>query len=276
VFERYTEKARRVIFFGRYEASQFGAPQIDTEHLLLGVVREDKSIDAEAIRSRIESATPRHQPFPTSADLPLSEASKQVLFHAKDEADRLNSKHIGTEHLFLGLIQEKESMAGRLLHELGADFAAIRKMFEGEVEQAQASISAKADIARRLRSAIVKTVQIHGASWDADYIENEVSRYRAYNWHWNKADWKPKDIAMNVQSGQFSFDLRLVDGSGTFQLVKAGWKRDHCVICQWELCESEDDHGSGYTNGRDWVCLECYERFWRRPDFIAGSYSDMT
>ena len=49
MFERYTEKARRVIFFGRYEASQFGSPYIDTEHLLLGIVREDKASSASVV-----------------------------------------------------------------------------------------------------------------------------------------------------------------------------------------------------------------------------------
>jgi len=59
-------------------------------------------------------------------------------------------------------------------------------------------------------------------------------------------------------------------------LVKDGWKKDLCAICRWELFEAEDDHGTGFTNGRDWLCTECYEKFWDRPDFIAGSFGNMT
>jgi ATP-dependent Clp protease ATP-binding subunit ClpC len=135
MFERYTEKARRVIFFARYEASQYGSPEIDTEHLLLGLAREEPLLhrrwlpraDPEIIRKRFDRATRRRQPIPTSIDLPLSQTSKEALFHAKDEADRLNSKHIGTEHLLLGLIHEKESGAGKLLHELGGNVTELRK-----------------------------------------------------------------------------------------------------------------------------------------------------
>jgi len=60
--------------------------------------------------------------------------------------------------------------------------------------------------------------------------------------------------------------------------VKAGWKKDHCFICRWELFESKDDsdHGSGYTNGHDWLCTECYTKFWERPDFFSSSYSEIT
>ena len=64
MFERYTEKARRVIFFARYEASQFGSPHIETEHLLLGIIREDKALtdrflrsQAASVREQVESAT---------------------------------------------------------------------------------------------------------------------------------------------------------------------------------------------------------------------------
>jgi Zn-finger protein len=55
-------------------------------------------------------------------------------------------------------------------------------------------------------------------------------------------------------------------------------EKDHCAICHRPLYQSKDDaeHGSGYTNGRDWVCTECYDKFWQRPDFIAGSFSDIT
>src|SRR5438445_1213963 len=80
MFERYTEKARRVIFFARYEASQFGAPAIEPEHLLLGLMREDKTltgrffpraqITIESIRREIEGRTLLRERIPTSVELP--------------------------------------------------------------------------------------------------------------------------------------------------------------------------------------------------------------
>ncbi|HTM16740.1 MAG TPA: Clp protease N-terminal domain-containing protein, partial [Terracidiphilus sp.] len=108
MFERYTEKARRVIFFARYEASQFGSPYIETEHLLLGLLREDKALtnrflrshaSVESIRKQIEAHTTIREKVSTSVDLPLSNECKRVLAYAAEEAERLGHKHIGTEHL---------------------------------------------------------------------------------------------------------------------------------------------------------------------------------
>ena len=108
MFERYTEKARRVIFFGRYEASHYGSPEIDTEHLLLGLLREDKTLhhwfpktNHEIIRHRIDEHSPKRPSSATNVDLPLSEPAKRVLKHAAEEAERLANRHIGTEHLLL-------------------------------------------------------------------------------------------------------------------------------------------------------------------------------
>jgi len=126
VFERYTEKARRIIFFARYEASQFGSPYIETEHLLLGLLREDKALtnrflhshaSVESIRKQIEGHTNVREKVSTSVDLPLSNESKRVLAHAGEEAERLSHKHIGTEHLLLGLLREEKCFAAQILME---------------------------------------------------------------------------------------------------------------------------------------------------------------
>jgi ATP-dependent Clp protease ATP-binding subunit ClpC len=101
MFERYTEKARRVIFFARYEASNFGSPYIETEHLLLGILREAKEValrfhlSPESIRNQIDSATVVREKVSTSVDLPLSNESKRVLAYAAEEAEMLGHKHIG-------------------------------------------------------------------------------------------------------------------------------------------------------------------------------------
>ena len=136
MFERYTEKARRVIFFARYEASQFGSPYIETEHLLLGLLREDKALSnrflrshpsIESIRRQIESHTTVRDKVSTSVDLPLSSESKRVLAYAAEEAERLDHNQIGTEHLFLGLLREEKSFAAELLFQRGLRLSAVRE-----------------------------------------------------------------------------------------------------------------------------------------------------
>jgi ATP-dependent Clp protease ATP-binding subunit ClpC len=123
MFERYTEKARRTIFFARYEASQFGSPYIETEHLLLGLIREDRALtyalltpeDAANIRSAIESHSKSEKKVSTNIDLPLSPECRQVLNNAAKQADQLSDQHIGTEHLLLGLLSQTSSGAAELL-----------------------------------------------------------------------------------------------------------------------------------------------------------------
>jgi hypothetical protein len=86
MFERYTEHAKRIIFLSRYEASQFGSPQIDTEHLLLGLLREEKALShrfilrattADALRRKIEAASPLREKISTSVDMPLSQRQRK-------------------------------------------------------------------------------------------------------------------------------------------------------------------------------------------------------
>lgn len=126
MFERYIEKARRVIFFARYEASQFGSIYIDTEHLLLGLLREDKPLaeallqsrsSLDSIRSAIEAHSPKRSGLSTSVDLPLSSETKRVLAYSAEEADRLHHRHIAPPHLLLGILREPNCFAARLLHE---------------------------------------------------------------------------------------------------------------------------------------------------------------
>src|SRR5213593_970778 len=102
MFERYTEKARRVIFFARSEAS------------------------LEAIRKEIEGRAPLREKISTSVELPLAPETKRVLAYAHEESDRLQHRHIGTEHLLLGLLREDRSMAAEILYERGLRLNAVR------------------------------------------------------------------------------------------------------------------------------------------------------
>ena len=141
MFDRYTEKARRVIFFARYEASQFGSPYIETEHLLLGLLREDRALtkrflpaacSPELIRKKIEAVTSVREKVSTSVDLPLSGECKRVLGYMAEESENLSHKHIGTEHLLLGLLREEGSFAAELLRECGLRLETVRSILAGE------------------------------------------------------------------------------------------------------------------------------------------------
>jgi len=136
MFERYTERARRVIFFARYEASQYGSAVIATEHLLFGLLREDRAllhrfvggVDLEGeIRTAIERVVTRGKMISTSVEVPLSAESRQILQFAGEEAERLGHRHVGTEHLLLGMLRLPDSLAAALLIAKGAKADAIRR-----------------------------------------------------------------------------------------------------------------------------------------------------
>lgn len=157
MFERYTEKARRTIFFARYEASQFGCSFIETEHLLLGLFREDKELAGqflgsyaklEALRQSIQQRTQTGVKVATSVDQPLSQESKRALAYGAEEAERMNHGHIGTPHLLLGLLREEKSVAAQLLHEQGLSLKSVRE----QVRRSEPSLAQPASaLIERLR-----------------------------------------------------------------------------------------------------------------------------
>ena len=113
MFERYSEMARRVIHMSRYMAGRVGSPEIETEHLLLGLLREDKALArrflgtpwaAEAVWRKIAQSKPVREKLSGPRELPLSRTSKHVLAFAAEEADLLSNKYVCTEHLLLGLL----------------------------------------------------------------------------------------------------------------------------------------------------------------------------
>jgi hypothetical protein len=131
VFERYTERGRRAIFFARYEASQFGTPEITSAQLLLGILREDKTVAmqlgmeaAESIRKELEPQ--KREPTATSVDLPLSMEAKRALAYAAEEAERLNHKRIHTPHLLLGLLRVENGLPAKLLRKHGVELEKFR------------------------------------------------------------------------------------------------------------------------------------------------------
>jgi ATP-dependent Clp protease ATP-binding subunit ClpC len=125
-----------VVFFAQEEAGRLGENYVSTEHLLLGLVRENDSVAARIldrlgislgrIRSEIERQVARGDGR-LGQDMQLTPRAKRVIDLAYDEARQLNNNYIGTEHLLLGLIREGEGLAGRVLNKLGVDLERTRR-----------------------------------------------------------------------------------------------------------------------------------------------------
>jgi ATP-dependent Clp protease ATP-binding subunit ClpC len=133
MFERYRQDARRAIFFARWEAQQSGSVYIEPEHLLLSLTHDadSKANQLFALSAHADNFRRQLRPHPaakssTSVDLPLSNTGKRVLAYAAEEADRLASKPIGTEHLLLGLLREKKSDVPAALTAAGIDLHSAR------------------------------------------------------------------------------------------------------------------------------------------------------
>lgn len=226
MFERYTEKARRAVFFARYEASQFGSECIETEHLLLGILRDDKELarqvlpkaDFDSIRRDVEKgAKPGTHKVSVSVDLPLSEHAKLALTYAMEEADRVNSKHIGTEHLLLGLLRNNEFASAKLLVPFDATPESLRKRVEALPPRIDVVSSA------RLRQGVIDsmreygrapltplTVEIHGKKWNLEQVRSIVARLKSQPYLWERKLWQARNVVYerNGNALRLQSDLR--------------------------------------------------------------------
>ena len=138
MFELYDEPARRSLFFARYEAAQMGALTIETEHLLLGILREREplierllgsaNVSAHTIGQSVQERAGRQIPLADkSVEIPFSKATKRVLEYAAEESSRLLHSHIGVEHLLLGLLCHEEGLAAEVLTKNGLHLSSIRE-----------------------------------------------------------------------------------------------------------------------------------------------------
>jgi len=136
MWQRFTERARRVVFFAQEEAGRLGENYVSTEHLLLGLVRENDTAAARIldrmgvslgrIRSEVERQVTRGDGR-LGQDMQLTPRSKRVIDLAYDESRQLSNNYIGTEHLLLGLIRENDGLAGRVLGKLGVELERTRR-----------------------------------------------------------------------------------------------------------------------------------------------------
>ncbi len=136
MWQRFTDRAKRVVFFAQEEAAHLGENYVSPEHLLLGLVREGDSVAARVldrlgvppsrVRAEVERRIVRGEGR-TTQDMTLDPRARKVLDLAYDEARQLNNNHIGTEHLLLGLIREGDGLAARILSKLGVDLLSARR-----------------------------------------------------------------------------------------------------------------------------------------------------
>ncbi|MCM8812495.1 MAG: ATP-dependent Clp protease ATP-binding subunit [Candidatus Omnitrophica bacterium] len=137
MFDRFTERARKVILLAKEEAKRFNHDYIGTEHVLLGLIKEGEGVAAavmqnlglnlDMIRLEVEKLV---QPGPstvTSGDIPFTPKAKKVIELAMEEARNLGHNYIGTEHLLLGLVRENEGVASQVLLNLGLDLNKVRR-----------------------------------------------------------------------------------------------------------------------------------------------------
>jgi ATP-dependent Clp protease ATP-binding subunit ClpC len=136
MFERFTDRARRVMVRAQEEARTLGHDCADTEHLLLALVQENDGVAAKAleslfiapqeVRQRVEQAV-GHGARPAAGPVPFAPRAKEALRLAVRESVQLGHRHIGTEHLLLGLCREGDGVAAQVLAGLGADLDQVRE-----------------------------------------------------------------------------------------------------------------------------------------------------
>ncbi len=149
MFEKYNEKARRALFFARYEASKLGSRVIESEHVLLGVLREGEEtvsellrhfgVKPEEIRREIEGERVFVDRISSTAELPLSEESKKILAYASHESESMLSPSVGSEHLLVGLLRVDGCLAMRILTEQGLELYAVREELTKIAKEREAS-----------------------------------------------------------------------------------------------------------------------------------------
>ena len=153
MFEKYNEKARRALFFARYEASKLGSRVIESEHILLGILREGEEsvgellqrfkVRADDLRREIEGERVFVERISSTAELPLSEESKKILAYSSHEAESMLHATVGSEHLLIGILRVEHCVAMRLLERHGLELEKVRSEVVAIAKEREASLQKK-------------------------------------------------------------------------------------------------------------------------------------
>ena len=246
MFERYTERARRVLFLAHAEASKAGSHEINTEHLLLAIFREAPDLmkqfvpDAtlEKVRRRVRRKMAQEQPVLTGVDIPFGRSAMTVVRYAAEEAGPLGQEHIGCEHLLLAIARVKGSLAAQILGEHGLDIVKARAEM-GRTVREQPTVKAWGRL----------TSSVEAATW-------------AVSFQWRERRFEPHDALRNIADHRLALYHGEPFDPAKFVLVKGGWVHFRCTLCSESLYDAEDPtENLGYTNGQEYLCPFCYERF---------------
>ncbi len=154
MFELFTDRARRVILFAREASERLMQTSIDTEHILLGLLRERSGLAAEIFSRRggidvtmlmndVKGVSEKGHNLMIKGSLPFSQNGKNVLDYSVEESKLLNNKYVNTEHIMLGLLKEKKGKASMLLSKLGFDLITLRE----EIQKLSKTYSGNKDAA---------------------------------------------------------------------------------------------------------------------------------
>ena len=186
MFERFTDRSRRVVVLAQEEARALNHEYVGTEHILLGLIREAGGVAAEALgslgiseeaaRRQVEEIVGRGQTDPAREHLPFTPPGKQVLQLSLREAMALGHGYVGTEHLLLGLVRVDEGAASRVLNGLGADPDRIRQQVIRLVSARQIKepgTGRAGGLRKRRRSSELRD-QLDSVSWRLSVLEHRV------------------------------------------------------------------------------------------------------
>jgi ATP-dependent Clp protease ATP-binding subunit ClpC len=214
MFEKLTERARRVIFFGRYEASKTGSTTIETEHLLLALIREnvslfDKVPNVKAFRDEVYPG-PYAPPTSTAIDLPLSNSARRVLQHADKEHKALGDSSISLGHLLLGILSEVDSPSAKILGKYGMTREHVIEKMKHEPEakpvDSLVHLPAQSSVSQDDDATLMQTVYRHGG-----HTFTTIRRFRT------SADGKKVNVALQIRgpSGAQEFETEFDIPPGT-------------------------------------------------------------
>ncbi|PYR98303.1 MAG: hypothetical protein DMG16_21210 [Acidobacteria bacterium] len=184
MFERFTERARRSIFYAREFVSEHGSMIMNTEHLLLGILRENPNViprflpskTNEDIRTEVERGIAVKPKIPPSVDIPLSKGSERILAYAMEEAEMLGHPNVEVEHLLLGIVRE-DGTAGQILRSAGLNVIAMRQQLveigTGNTTYCSERPQMLSSIALTLTLAMQEQVDVGAAAAFSSYVAGQ-------------------------------------------------------------------------------------------------------
>jgi ATP-dependent Clp protease ATP-binding subunit ClpA len=266
MFQRYTENARRVIFYARYEASQYGNPYIDTEHIFLGLLREDVALIHEIfgpvnlagqIRAEIEEAIEPGERISTFVEMPLTDDAKKLLNFAVEEADSLGHPHVGTEHLLLGILHLQDSLAAKLLVARGAKVGAIREKIAKRSNQTPQGPQRAVTSALAFLDGFLRALRGDGSNKPEDFFDARGQFVDSYGKRYIGRE--------EIQKEAERLFARFAKKNASFRLEDTADGRSETVIASavWELAAVTADRSKSLlrmsivlaSTGEEWAIL---------------------